>query len=74
MPGERSEADRVRLRLRELGQQRVQHAAAGEELADEIKKTVREAQSSSVPLAEVARLLGLDRSTLYRTYLDGGEG
>jgi transcriptional regulator of acetoin/glycerol metabolism len=69
MPVAPSNADRVRQRLADLGRQRAQHSAAGEELAEEIRKAVADARANNVPLAEAARLLGLDRSHLYRTYL-----
>lgn len=67
MPGERSEVT-IEERLVDLGQRRLQHDAAGGELADEIRTTI-EAARRSLPLTEIARLLGMDRSGVYRTYL-----
>lgn len=67
MPGERSE---VAQRLAGLARRRATQKRQSDELATEIKATVAEAQHV-MPVAEIARHLGLDRSTLYRTYING---
>lgn len=57
-------------RLKLLRRQRDRQKATMGDLATDIRNTVRAAQDV-MPAAEIARLLGIDRSTLYRTYLDG---
>ena len=42
----------------------------GDELAEQIRATVKQARGIPVPVTEIAALLRLDRSTLYRTYLN----
>jgi DNA-directed RNA polymerase specialized sigma24 family protein len=68
MPVERS--DILRQRLAGLREQRRQARLADEELRERTRKAVREADEAGVPIAEIARLLQMDRSSVYRTYLD----
>lgn len=68
MPDGRSKAELVE-RLEELARRRQRQMGEADQLAADIRLTVREAQVAGVPTAEIARRLALDRSTLYRTYL-----
>lgn len=62
--------DEVRKRLEEAAQQRQLHHVSGEALAERIRTAVHDAQTVGVPIAECARILEMDRSTLYRVYLN----
>ena len=55
-------------RLAGLREQRRVQLVGAEDLARRIKQAVADAQAAGVPMAEVARTLGIDRSTLYRVY------
>ena len=68
MPDARSELE---ARLRTLAQSRARATAHQKALAADIRRTVAEAQQAGISMSQVARLLELDRSTLYRTYLNG---
>lgn len=57
-------------RLKYLGDRRLERLAEEESMANEIKEAVATAQYFNVPMTEIARLLKIDRSTLYRTYVD----
>lgn len=57
-------------KLEELARRRVEHQAAGQALAEEVRAAARAAQEV-MPTSEIARRLEIDRSTLYRIYLDG---
>lgn len=67
MPDARS--DLVRQRLHQLAERRDQHLTTGEALAQEVRDLVADAQAVGLPLAEVARVLRMDRSAMYRTYV-----
>lgn len=60
----------VRQRLRGLAEQRQQDLVSTERLRERIRLTIRDAQEMGVPMTEIARLLRMDRSSVYRTYLD----
>lgn len=55
--------------LRRLGERRKRHEQEGRELADAIRLALQFTEGE-VDRSEAARLLGLDRSAMYRTYLD----
>lgn len=65
---ERSEI--AKRRLAGLRAQREAQRLSAEELADRTRRAVIDAQAADVPVAEIARQLGIDRSTLYRVYLE----
>lgn len=67
-------AESARERLAQLADLRRAHLASAAHLANDVRRAVKVAQNAEIPLAEIARLLDMDRSTLYRTYLDGGSG
>ena len=58
----------VMARLAGLRKQRQEQLVSAEHLAQRIRKTVADAQAAGIPMAEVARTLDMDRSTLYRVY------
>jgi hypothetical protein len=58
----------VMARLAGLREQRHTQLVNAEELADRIRSAVADAQAVGIPMAEVARTLDIDRSTLYRVY------
>lgn len=65
MPG----GDELRSRLTLLGDRRAAHREEGEKLAREIEKAVREVRRSSrISMTEAAKLIGFDRTAIYRTY------
>lgn len=68
MPGARSEAEIVD-KLERLATRREHQQHVSQNLAAEIRTAVAEAQDV-LTVAEIARRLGIDRSTLYRVYLD----
>lgn len=59
----------VRERLADLREARKEHREAQEELYADIRRAVRAAQKAGVPMAEIARILDMDRSSVYRTYV-----
>lgn len=59
----------LRVRLVNIAARREEHQEVASELADETRRLVREAQREGMAMKEVARLLRIDRTTLYRTYL-----
>jgi len=63
-------AQRVRDQLTDVAERRQQLDSSKEALSDEIRQLVRDARAVGIPVAEVARRLGIDRSTLYRVYSD----
>jgi DNA-directed RNA polymerase specialized sigma24 family protein len=65
-----SDMDIAKQRLSGLAQQRREHRVAQEELHERIRAAIREAQAAGVPVAEIARLLDMDRSSVYRTYVE----
>lgn len=60
----------ARRRLAALAKQRQRQDEGARALAEDIKEAVRSAQRV-LSTSEIARLLQMDRSTLYRTYLNG---
>lgn len=61
----RSEAERE---LRVLAGSRRHHTFRGLVLARAIRYAVEQARLAGVPMSEIARLLEMDRSSIYRTY------
>ena len=55
-------------RLRKLGERRQRHIEEQERLAGEIRQAL-EATEGIISRSHAADLLGIERSTLYRTYL-----
>lgn len=62
-------ASRVEATLRRLGKTRKQQRRKDEDLADQIRQAVEEARDIDLPMTKVAKLLDIDRTQLYRTYL-----
>jgi len=60
----------VRQRLSGLAEQRRQHRVAQDTLHESIRNAIRDAQAVGVPMTEIARLLDMDRSSVYRTYVE----
>ena len=60
----------ARQRLSGLAEQRRQHRVAQDSLHESIRAAIRDAQAVGVPMTEIARLLGMDRSSVYRTYVE----
>lgn len=58
-------------RLEALAERRRERKADDKELAKEITAAVKAAQRA-MPMTEIARLLDIDRSTIYRVYLPDG--
>jgi DNA invertase Pin-like site-specific DNA recombinase len=71
MPDERSE--RARMGLKMLGVARQSALDLLDDIAWQIKAQVSEAQALGMEATEIASLLGISRSTLYRVYLDRGK-
>lgn len=63
-------AERVRVRLDQLGRRRKRRDHDIETLAEEIKETLAAARVTGVPMTEAAKRLGLNRTTLYQVYLN----
>jgi len=59
--------DLIRAILAELGRRRERLRGGEEVLADETKKAIKRA-IGVLPMTEVADLVGLDRTTLYKVY------
>ena len=68
MATQAARSELVMARLAGLREQRRAQLVSAEELARRIKVTVADAQAAGIPMAEVARTLDIDRSTLYRVY------
>jgi hypothetical protein len=58
--------------LTEIGERRAQIRQDEEKLRDDTKGALR-ASAGLVSRAQAARLTGLNRSTIYELYLDGGD-
>lgn len=54
----------------DLGYERDRHKAQGDEIAERIRQLAVEAKRVGMSRAELARLLGIDRTNLYKVYLD----
>lgn len=64
-----SEAELVKQRLAGLREQRRALRLSSEEVAQRTREAVAVAQKAGVSIAEIARLLDMDRSSVYRTYI-----
>ena len=71
VPGARSDFDVIADELDELALRRRHHLNDFEDIKRQIRNAVDRAQGH-MSVAEIARRLELDRSTLYRVYLNGG--
>lgn len=60
----------VREELRDLARRRQRAIADEASVAADIRIAVKKARAEGIPLTEVATLLGLDRSSMYRTYVE----
>jgi DNA invertase Pin-like site-specific DNA recombinase len=58
----------IRQRLAGLARQRQEQRVAVDDLQERIRRAVADAQDLGVPMTEIARLLEMDRSSVYRTY------
>lgn len=65
MPGE---AEALREELRQIGQRRLAHVAAGVELVEETRSAISKAKGK-VSMTEVAELVELERASMYHTYI-----
>lgn len=59
--------DLIRSILAELGRRRIKLRGGEDALAEETKKAIKRA-IGVLPMTEVAELVGLDRTTLYKVY------
>ena len=66
-----SRADIVRERLDDMARLRREHEEADKEIARGIRALIAEAREVGISMSEVARRLKIDRTGLYRTYIDG---
>lgn len=60
----------LRQRLAGLREQRRAQRVTAEDLGDRIRTAVNEAIDAGIPVTEVAKLLDMDRSSVYRTYVE----
>jgi hypothetical protein len=67
--GQATDEDYIRERLDTLAERRRSDIASREQLHEDIRVTVREAQVIGISMTEIARLLDMDRSSVYRTYV-----
>lgn len=67
--GYNGQSEMARQRLAGLREQRRQQRMANDELHERIRLAIADAQAVGVPVAEIARLLDMDRSSVYRTYV-----
>lgn len=65
MPGV---ADEIREELREIGERRKAHVAAGKKLVDDTRTAIKRAKGA-VPMTEIADLVDLERTSMYHTYV-----
>lgn len=59
----------IEVQLEALGVRRRKQRQADETLITEIRRAVDAARESGVSMTRVSKLLGIDRTQLYRTYL-----
>jgi DNA invertase Pin-like site-specific DNA recombinase len=64
----------VRSHLAELAQLRRRVRDEDEDIARDIRATLADARRLGMSMSEVARLLEIDRTGLYRTYINGPDG
>lgn len=69
MPGSSKDPNKIRDEICDLAYRRERLRVELDLVADAIRAAVVEAQDADIPMAEVARLLGIDRSTLYKVYV-----
>jgi DNA-binding phage protein len=62
-----SDVEKIRANLREIGQRRVAQGVETEALAEDTKKAITHARGI-LSMTEIAKLVGLDRSSIYTTY------
>lgn len=65
-----SDVDKVRADLAEIGERRVQVTAAVTQLAVDTQSAINRARGV-IAMTEVARLVGLERTSMYHTYGSG---
>lgn len=65
-----SDVDKVRADLAEIGERRVQVTAAVTQLAVDTQTAINKARGV-IAMTEVARLVGLERTSMYHTYGSG---
>jgi DNA-directed RNA polymerase specialized sigma24 family protein len=68
-PYSQSQGEIARQRLSGLREQRKAQRVATDELHERTRIAIADAQALGVPVAEIARLLDMDRSSVYRTYV-----
>lgn len=64
-------AETLRKQLAQVAERRKATTVNMESVARDIRRLVAEAPDAGVPISEVARLLDMDRTSLYRTYING---
>lgn len=62
------DAERVRAELRKIGERRAEVKAEDARLAEDTARAIKRARRARLPMTEVAALVGLDRTYLYRGY------
>lgn len=63
-------SDKLRSELEDLGKRRASLKDDTAKLAKDTRRAIKRSRGH-VPMIEVARLVGLDRTTVYQTYVDG---
>jgi DNA invertase Pin-like site-specific DNA recombinase len=63
--------EQIRERLRRVAERRRAAEREDDEIADEIRDSINEARDANISMTEVARLLEIDRTSMYRTYING---
>jgi DNA-binding phage protein len=59
----------VRRSLAEVARERKANAVEDKALARRVRVLIAEARRVEIPMSEVARILEMDRTSLYRTYI-----
>lgn len=62
------DAEKVRADLRKIGERRQANDAERRSIANDTSIAIKQARKASLSMTEVARLIGLDRGAIYRTY------
>lgn len=66
-------AKEIEAKAKRLGARRGRHASEGAAIQTEVEKIVPKARVAGVPMATLADLLGMHRSSLYELYIGGSD-